>query len=67
MGRYTPSMISLSLFLQQAASPDQCFLTGLCGLVAPHRPVAPGVMFVAVGLVSVGIWGLRRRSRPTED
>ncbi len=60
-------MLTLTLLLQQATSPDQCILTGLCGLVAPYRPVAPGVMFVAVGLVSVGLWGLRRRGRPTVD
>jgi hypothetical protein len=40
---------------------DACLATGLCGLVEPVRPVAPGLMFLAVGLVAAGIWGLRRR------
>ncbi len=42
---------------------DACLATGLCGLVEPVRPVAPGLMFLAVGLVAAGAWGLRRRRR----
>lgn len=39
---------------------DDCALTGLCAVVAPARPVASGVMFVAIGLVLGGLLGLRR-------
>jgi hypothetical protein len=45
-------------------APDDCILTGLCGLIQPERPVAPGVMYAAVGLVLFGFFGyLRQRDR----
>ena len=55
-------MTSLSLAYYQAVSstPGDCILTGLCGLVTTERPVAPGLFFVAAGLIMGGIWGLRR-------
>jgi hypothetical protein len=49
------------LFAAQQSLPEACLLSGLCNLVQPAPPVAPGVRVVAVGLVSVGVWGLRRR------
>jgi hypothetical protein len=52
------------LFAAQQPLPEACILSGLCNLVQPAPPVAPGVLFVAVGLVSVGVWGLRRRRTP---
>jgi hypothetical protein len=49
------------LLAQLAGTPGDCVLTGLCGVLGPERAVAPGVMYVASGLVLVGLWGLRRR------
>lgn len=40
-----------------------CALTGLCGLAVPTRPVASGILFLAVGLVALGVRGLRRPTR----
>ncbi len=48
---------------QDGAAPGQCGVLGLCGLFQPERPVPTGVLFVAVGLVAFGIWGLRARRR----
>ncbi|HET9134281.1 MAG TPA: hypothetical protein VFN90_08250 [Gemmatimonadales bacterium] len=50
-----------ALLAQLAGTPGDCVLTGLCGVLSPERPVAPGVMYLAAGLVLVGLWGLRRR------
>ncbi len=41
-------------------TPADCAMTGLCGLAAPERPVASGLLFLAVGLIALGIRGLRR-------
>ncbi len=49
--------------VQDVAGPGQCGVLGLCGLLQPDPPVPPGVLFVAVGLVAFGVWGLRRRRR----
>ncbi|HEV8355555.1 MAG TPA: hypothetical protein VGQ17_02190 [Gemmatimonadales bacterium] len=50
------------LLLMQLA-PDDCILTGLCG-VRPAEPGLPsGVLFLAVGLVLAGVLGLRRERR----
>lgn len=54
-------MLNLLIMAQQAGTPGDCVLTGLCGLIKPERPVAPGVMFLALGLIGFGVWGLRRR------
>jgi hypothetical protein len=52
------------LFQTTGIAPDDCILTGLCGLVRPERPVAPGVMYAAVGLTLLGVFGyLRQRDR----
>jgi hypothetical protein len=55
-------MIATLLLAVQQPMPEACLLSGLCNLVQPPPPVAPGVLFVAVGLVWVGLWGLRQRS-----
>lgn len=59
--RYDYRMLLSVLLAAQQPLPEACLLSGLCNLVQPAPPVAPGVLFVAVGLVSVGVWGLRRR------
>ena len=54
------------LTLVQAAGmvPDDCSLSGICALLRPESPIPSGVMYVAVGLVTFGIWGyLRSRTR----
>jgi len=56
-------MLNLLIMAQQAATPGDCVLTGLCGLITAKPPVAPGVMYVAVGLVGFGVWGLWRLRR----
>lgn len=59
------SAVILTLFATlQASAPGDCILTGLCGLVTPERPVAPGWLWVATGLVLGGAWGLLRSRRP---
>jgi MYXO-CTERM domain-containing protein len=51
----------LPILMQLA--PDDCILTGLCG-VHPVDPGLPsGVMFLAVGLVLAGAIGLGRERR----
>ena len=57
---YLPVVILALIATFQANAPGDCVLTGLCGLVTAERPVAPGVLFVATGLVLGGAWGLRR-------
>lgn len=45
-------------------SAGYCLATGFCRQTGEPGP-APGVLFLAVGLVSVGVAGLRRgRARP---
>ena len=57
-------MLHLWLLLQaEGTAPSACILTGFCGAEAPWRPYAPGLLFVAVGLVGAGLWGLRRHRR----
>ena len=50
-------------WLAQAPDLSDCLLTGLC----PARPdqVGPGsgLMFLALGFVSVGVWGLWKEWR----
>jgi hypothetical protein len=57
---YLTVVITPLLAIIQTSTPGDCLLTGLCGLVPVERPVASGVMWLAVGLVAGGIWGLRR-------
>lgn len=44
-------------------SASYCLATGFCRRPGEPGP-APGVLFLAVGLVSVGLAGLRTRPRP---
>ena len=57
-----------SILLQVAGmAPDDCSLSGLCALLRPEPPIPAGVMYAAVGLIALGIWGyLRSRGRNTE-
>lgn len=58
--------MTLATLLAQVATGTtaDCAVTGLCGLLTPARPVAPGVFFVALGLVALGVAGLlHRRTR----
>jgi MYXO-CTERM domain-containing protein len=41
-------------------SAGYCLATGFCRATGERGP-APGILFLAVGLVSVGVVGLRRR------
>jgi hypothetical protein len=41
-----------------------CLATGFCRRPADARGPAPGVLFVATGLVGIGVAGLRARPRP---
>lgn len=52
----------------QALAANDCLLSGLC-LVRNTGPAgASGVMFMAVGLVALGVLGLRRRpGRPDRN
>lgn len=58
---YSSGMLLPLLLAVQGPLPESCLLTGLCNLVQPAPPVAPGLLFAAVGMVWVGVWGLRRR------
>jgi hypothetical protein len=54
----------LSILIQAAGMvPEDCALTGLCGLLEPKPPVAPGVMYAAVGLILLGAYGMMRHRR----
>lgn len=61
-------MVAAVLFLTQSGTPGDCVLTGLCNVVAEAPPaVAPGVMFLAAGLVLAGVLGWRRARRPGQE
>ncbi|MEO5798700.1 MAG: hypothetical protein ABIZ70_02730 [Gemmatimonadales bacterium] len=53
-------MITILLASIQTSTPGDCLLTGLCGLIPDDPPFAPGIMWVALGLVVFGLVGLRR-------
>lgn len=49
------------LFQVAGTQPLDCIATGLCGAgVVEANPVPSGLMFVAVGLVALGVSGLAR-------
>jgi len=49
--------------LFQVVGPNDCILSGLCGLTQPQWGPPSGVMFTAVGLVALGVLGLRSLRR----
>jgi len=54
----------VGMFLWQVVGPNDCVLSGLCG-VAPQVFGPPsGIMFAAIGLVAVGVLGLRAGRKP---
>jgi hypothetical protein len=57
-------MISLFL-LAQGLGPGECLVTGLCGLEAGRGGIPSGPMFVAVGMVFLGVVLWRRRKQET--
>ena len=61
LGVLSFGMVLPLLLATQGSLPEACILTGLCNIVQPAPPVAPGVLFVAVGMVWAGVWGMRRR------
>ncbi len=66
LGQYLSVMLSIPAWLlaQFSTTGTGVCLTGVCGLVQPWRPVPSGIFFVAIGLVAVGIIGLKRRTAP---
>ncbi len=53
-------------FLFQAAqtiSPDDCIITGLCGGRPDQVGPSSGLMFLALGFVALGGWGLWKERR----
>ena len=52
--------------LVQSAVPGDCLLTGFCGVQGAGDGVASGMMFLAVGMVALGVWRIRaaRRRQP---
>jgi hypothetical protein len=51
------------LFLLQVIGPNDCVLSGLCGLTPRVFGPPSGLMFTALGLVAIGILGLRASRR----
>jgi hypothetical protein len=50
----------------QIPGPNDCFLTGFCGAARDHVGPPPGLMFLALGLIGLGLAILvdeRRRVR----
>jgi hypothetical protein len=56
-------MLPLLWQMGQGFAPGDCILTGLCGVQAATIGPPPGLMFVAIGLVGLGWFGLRSRNR----
>lgn len=55
-------MMLLALIQDAVVDPSTCLALGFCP--APQQAaVAPGVMFLALGLVLAGVAGLRQRGR----
>ncbi|HSB53160.1 MAG TPA: hypothetical protein VLD58_02355 [Gemmatimonadales bacterium] len=55
--------MTLLLLSSAAFAPNDCILTGLCGVRVFEPGVPAGLMFVALGLVLGGAIGLRRARR----
>lgn len=56
-------MLPRVLALLQQALPDDCSVSGLCGMGKGEPPIPSGILFIAIGLVAAGIIGLRHRGR----
>ena len=50
---------AMTFYLLQVVGPNDCILSGLCGLTPPQWGPPSGLMFTAVGLVALGVLGLR--------
>jgi hypothetical protein len=48
----------------QVVGPNDCILSGLCGPTPQSFGPPSGIMFAAIGLVAVGILGLRATRKP---
>jgi len=44
----------------QIPGPTDCMLTGLCGASPDQVGPTPGMMYLAIGLIAVGVVGLWR-------
>lgn len=53
--------------LLQVLGPEDCVLSGTCGLVQEKFGPHSGVMFTALGLILVGVVGLRALRRRRES
>jgi hypothetical protein len=53
----------MTLYLLQVVGPNDCILSGLCGLTQRAWGPPSGVMVTAVGLVVLGVLGLRTLRR----
>lgn len=53
-------MLLRILLQSQALGPEACILSGLCAAPDAGPRIPSGIMFVAVGLVALGVWGVRR-------
>jgi hypothetical protein len=51
------------MLLLQALTPGDCLLTGLCGIRETAAGVPSGLLFLALGLVLAGGFGLVRARR----
>lgn len=65
--RYLQAMATLLALLlpllpQASPAPGESCMIGFCGFVQPFRPVPPGLFFLAIGVVALGIAGLKRRT-----
>lgn len=59
-------MLMLLLLQAQALGPEACILSGLCSAPDAGPRIPSGIMFAAVGLVALGVWGLRGRREQWE-
>jgi hypothetical protein len=52
------------LWLLQVVGPNDCLLSGLCGISQRAYGPPSGIMFTALGLIAVGVLGLRATRKP---
>lgn len=58
-----PTLSVMMAMLFQVVGPSDCILSGLCGLTQSRWGPPSGLMFTAVGLVALGVIGLRSLRR----